>query len=723
MTELAVVQEEDVGIQEVIPPTKQEATPRIGQFGDSLGAPGVTNAVLPFIVALVPVLTIGIMGFGRRWMSDDGFINQRIVANLLDGYGPVYNVDERVEAHTNALWVGILAAWGLLGGNPQQGAMVLGIFFSMAGVLLGQMGAVRLLRAESGPNLGKFVIPIGMIAFASIPAAWDFVTSGLETGLMMGWLGLSFWLLSSCLLPDGRENLKVEWPGWSNRHGAIAAFVFGLGPLIRPDLWFFSLAWLAALGGVGVYNAIANQKVLREVYRLAVVAVYAGAIPVSYQIFRMGYFAGIVPNTALSKEASRSNWPQGWKYLNDFVGVYHMGLPLAILAVWWLVRIDRNRMRRDVNCFVVAATPVVAAIVHVAYVVRVGGDFMHGRMLLPGLFAFLLPAAVLLRPLARTGRMAFVVRTSLVGAALGWCLVCGLTFRLPYTGVEGPDGIADERGYYVNAARNTNPVTASDFAGSGWARDGARYRGVAERLGYRRWAATQLLMHDSNGISFPARSAALNVGIPPRSLYFSTPSNIAGYGSPYSPVVAFTPSNVDLVTADAHAGGASFYAGPRVHVIDTLGALGDPIGSRFPLGPHRGRPGHEKGVPPEWYIGRFAELNPESAPQVVAASEALRCGELAELRQAITAPLTLSRFSDNVKHAWGFYKLRIPMDPFQARIKFCGETQAGAQASRASNSHLTQPLFTGYAALAGDAVLVSGPGLRRSVRWKPRNLG
>ncbi len=37
---------------------------------------------------------------------------------------------------------------------------------------------------------------------------------------------------------------------------------------------------------------------------------------------------------------------------------------------------------------------VVAGVLHAAYVVRVGGDFMHGRLLLPGLFLLLCAVAV-----------------------------------------------------------------------------------------------------------------------------------------------------------------------------------------------------------------------------------------------------------------------------------------------------------------------------------------
>jgi arabinofuranosyltransferase len=46
--------------------------------------------------------------------------------------------------------------------------------------------------------------------------------------------------------------------------------------------------------------------------------------------------------------------------------------------------------------------PVACGVAHTAYVVRVGGDFMHARFLLPSLFAVLLPVAVVAGARGRT---------------------------------------------------------------------------------------------------------------------------------------------------------------------------------------------------------------------------------------------------------------------------------------------------------------------------------
>ncbi len=38
------------------------------------------------------------------WVSEDAFITLRYVNNMLHGFGPVFNVGERVQGYTHPLW-------------------------------------------------------------------------------------------------------------------------------------------------------------------------------------------------------------------------------------------------------------------------------------------------------------------------------------------------------------------------------------------------------------------------------------------------------------------------------------------------------------------------------------------------------------------------------------------------------------------------------------------
>ncbi|NGO76686.1 hypothetical protein G6045_13560 [Streptomyces sp. YC504] len=58
--------------------------------------------------------------------------------------------------------------------------------------------------------------------------------------------------------------------------------------------------------------------------------------------------------------------------------------------------------------------------------------------------------------------------------------------------------------------------------------------------------------------------------------------------------------------------------------------------------------------------------------QVEAARRALRCGGLAELREATQAPLTTRRFLANLTGSFQRTGFRFPTDPAQAVRELCG---------------------------------------------------
>jgi arabinofuranosyltransferase len=498
-----------------------------------------------------------------------------------------------------------------------------GLALASGGLLGAEAGALRLARRAGLPG---FALPLGGAVFVAVPPSWDFATSGLETGLSLGWLGLTFWTLAAA---------------GGSRPYACAALA-GCGPLIRPDLAVLSAAFLLVL----LLDAGWRPR------RVAGIVLAAGAAPLVYQVFRMGYFGAQVPNTALAKEAGMAYWSQGWRYLVDFARPYLLWVPLGALALWGLVLLRTawpgeagepgesregggREPRRSLLPLLVL--PPLGALLHGLYVVRVGGDFMHGRMLLPTLFALLLPVMVV----AGTRWWQPLLPALVV---LPWAVSAGLWLRPPYYLNPGPEparsvgreGIADERGFYVRLARHPHPVTLADYGDAPWTQEGhaLRHRAAGER-GLLTW------------------EGAVRAG-----------SIAAAPALPLRPDV-----EADLVAVRNNIGLSGYAAGSRVHVIDRLG-LGDPLGSRLRL-ERRGRPGHEKTLPDAWAVARFgAPGGTEEAP-VGAARAALACDQLRALLRAVEAPLTPGRFAANAAAAGRLTALRFPADPQAARRQVC----------------------------------------------------
>jgi hypothetical protein len=81
-----------------------------------------------------------------------------------------------------------------------------------------------------------------------------------------------------------------------------------------------------------------------------------------------------------------------------------------------------------------------------------------------------------------------------------------------------------------------------------------------------------------------------------------------------------------------------------------------------------------------WVSARFTGVETEAADNEAFESvrRVLACGQLTELIEATTAPLTVSRFIENIKLSWSLHHLRIPPDPHEAEERFCGGSP-GAQ--------------------------------------------
>jgi arabinofuranosyltransferase len=205
----------------------------------------------------------------------------------------VFNAGERVEAFTGTLWVALLTIADLV--TPVRLkwlAVILGLVCGAAVLALAISGARRLMPVQDSE---RWFVPLGAVVFVALTPVWVFATSGLETGLVFGWLGSCLWVLASWARAP---HVPISPP---------RVAVLGLGWLIRPELVLFSAAFVAIV--------LAAEWRHSDVRRRASVLGVALALPLAYQVFRMGYYGSLVPNTALAKEGSSTNWERGWRHL------------------------------------------------------------------------------------------------------------------------------------------------------------------------------------------------------------------------------------------------------------------------------------------------------------------------------------------------------------------------------------------------------------------------
>lgn len=578
---------------------------------------------LVLAVAVLVVFAVG--AWRRRWMADDGLIVLRTVRNLLAGNGPVFNAGERVESNTSALWTYVVTAVGWIPGSLEMTTVLLCLLLSVAGLGLGMLAAAQLSGGHS------LVLPVGALIYVALPPARDFATSGLEVGLVLVWLG-GLALLLARRAAQGRTGGEP-----------VIAVVAGLAPLVRPEL--------TLVGGLaGLLLLLAPLSWPR---RGAVVAAGA-ALPLAYQLFRMAYYGLPYPVTAVAKEASESQWGRGWAYVADLVDTYHLLWVLAAVAA--LVLLFRLAGRRDAPEAAVPADdvtvdhgadrPAVApwalrrgavvglllasAVLYVLYVARVGGDFMHGRMLLPAVFLVLLPVMVVRVPRALPLPVA-VVSGVLVAGATGWSVAMLLSPGPSYGGTVDAAGVVDERGYWTRYTGNLHPITAADYV-KGY----VPVQGMAPALAELDGAGGLVrLGSDLEGPWLVDRSA-----------------------DPAAPPTVFF----------LNLGMASMSVGLDVRVLDMVG-LSNPVAAHSRPIPGS-RVGHEKGIPPDWDGARVG-LQPSTTTtldpsKLAAAQVALGCRLTDEMVDSYTAPLTWSRAVQNVRGAFSRAAYRYPTLPVDA---------------------------------------------------------
>jgi arabinofuranosyltransferase len=583
-----------------------------------LSATVVDRTMIAVIAAV-----FGIVGYAHRWITDDGLIFLRIARQIAAGHGPVTNSGERVEAATSTLWVWILGALTWMFGirDPAPLAVYLGLALAIAGVVIA-LAATRRLHRTLAPDTA--LVPAGALVLLVLPPFWNYATAGMETGLELAW-GAAWWWLLVDLWRRDRDGQPVRLRRWL----AVGAF-FGLGPLVRPDF--------AILSAVGLVAALLLTHAGWRRWLLTGAA--AGVVPVGYQIFRMGYYGLPYPMPAAAKGASSSLWWRGWLYVLNYGKPYALYVPLALaLAAATAALWPHREQRRNV---VVFGAPIAGAVAESLYVVKVGGDFMHGRMwLIPTLFAV---APVLLVPARRV----------LVAAAAGLAVWAGI----------GVFTFADAGKITLNPHRRT-----SHFQGWIW----------EERVNYVTWThrqhPTRTAQHVDGNPALPAAiRKARATG--QRVLVFD-PEYI-----PHGPLPLSRHADGDVGIMIGRLGAGGGAVGLDDTVVDVFG-LSNPIGAFIPAKLNEPA-GHQKLLPVVWNIALYTDARDDnrilplvrdmgiSPGSLAAARHTLRCGAVKELLDAESAPLTFDRFFDNLTGAMGRSSLTIPADPRQAERKFCG---------------------------------------------------
>ena len=371
------------------------------------------NGLFIYAISLLFLLIL----LRTAWLSDDAAITLRTVLNFVHGFGPTFNIDERVQAYTHPFWFFILSFGYLILGNVFYTAFFISITISTVAFAL-------LLRSSSS---NKFVIVLIGLAVVLSKAFVDFSTSGLENPLSH--LLLLFIVLSaSSILEKERDRLIIFFLLCSSLY------------LNRPDLTVivFPLAVYVAL------SAINRPKRLAATLTIAMVPV------ITWIAFSLFYYGFPFPNTAYAKLGTGITIDeriiQGFRYLLHSLATDP--ITIFVIVAGATIGLLGSRLSKSLSFGVM---------LYLMYVLYIGGDFMEGRFFTAPFFMSLIIFAreISIRPLA----IALIIPIAILGSINVYPnLLAGSAYSDRKIKING---IADERGFYyqssglLTARRNT----------------------------------------------------------------------------------------------------------------------------------------------------------------------------------------------------------------------------------------------------------------------------
>jgi hypothetical protein len=384
------------------------------------------------IGALAVIVGIGIAAWGA-WTCDDAYISYRYAKNLVDGHGFVYNLGERVEGYTNLLWTLWIAVGLVLKVQPDTWSTIWSLL-AYGSVILLLLSIHLELRQRLAVT--RYTLPVACLVAALHPEFQIFATSGLETAAFTATAFAGYVVLARGLISDEPKPV-------------LFGVLFGLASMLRPDGIVF-----AAVAGVALVLTKPLRPRVITLYALTVSAFWGGTTA-----FRILYYGDYFPNTYYAKSAYLAWHAQGVAYLRTYLVKYWV---LFVAPFALVIAYLRNRKAAALEAEpdflkVHARLSFAFAAVYAYYVVRVGGDFMFARLLIPvtPYLAILLELA--LYRLSITRCLAYL---ELVFAALALPLV---TPR-PVSATEWVDGVADEHDVYSDE-RVSNGIARADVLG------------------------------------------------------------------------------------------------------------------------------------------------------------------------------------------------------------------------------------------------------------------
>ncbi|RMF41331.1 MAG: hypothetical protein D6755_12725, partial [Anaerolineae bacterium] len=311
---------------------------------------------LAFLAGLVVLISLAILW--KDFRVDDAYITYRYASNLAHGYGPVFNIGERVEGYTSVVWMWLMGGVAIWNGNLLLASKILGLI--LGGVVLWGMMRITLLFHVHWISYTFAALLLG----TSLPFIL-YLNSGLET------------VLFACIITLGTYGytLFIHKHHPSTVYTLALGLFWGFGVLVRPEVWLFGPVFYFISESLLIYHHRVQRQqwdirslLFRMFSFLAGFCVVAGL----HLLWRWSFYGSLLPNTYVAKMGSMAltnRLRHGTHYLLQSL---HNTPALLLLVASWMLAGKTIWKRSEwllLNSIVLVA---------LAAVVLEGGDWMPG---------------------------------------------------------------------------------------------------------------------------------------------------------------------------------------------------------------------------------------------------------------------------------------------------------------------------------------------------------
>ena len=283
------------------------------------------------------------------WVGDDAYITFRSIENFIHGYGPIFNIGERVQTFTHPLWFLLQSLLNFIALPFDLPFKQYQLYFINVLISIAISSALLILFAYKVAPSTKSAA-LGLIILTLSKSYLDYSTSGLENPLTHLFLLLFVWHY----LNDSNNIF-------------LLSLLAGLAALNRQDTILF---YIPALGLLFLSHP---QKWLGFIL---------GFLPLLvWELFSTFYYGTPFPNTAYAKLSAHADLPhlirEGTHYYQNSLRLDPLTVTL-ILAVLLLVLFSHKKRPLTIAAGIG---------LYLIYIFYIGGDFMSGRFFSAALLA------------------------------------------------------------------------------------------------------------------------------------------------------------------------------------------------------------------------------------------------------------------------------------------------------------------------------------------------